>query len=236
MTDAIDGVLFEYETNRHFGKGAHTVVFLHGWGGDLRSFAGAFGAITDIGISAVNFSFPKTVPSEWGVYDYAAFVQKFLRREEIHSPVLVGHSFGGRIAIILAAQKCAERLVLVDAAGMKPRFSLKKKLRIAAYHRRVKRGKPLDGMGSADYNNTSGDGRRVFVRIVNTHLDRLLPYIDCPTLIVWGRRDKDTPTYMAKRLHRGIKGSELAFVDGGHYGYVDSDFKFRILLKNFLAD
>lgn len=236
MQDAIDGVRFEYEINRHFERGAGAVLFLHGWGGDLRSFLGAFRALTDLGIPAVNFAFPKDVPPDWGVYDYAAFVQKFMRREQISRATVVGHSFGGRVAIILGSQKCVDKLVLVDAAGMKPRFSLNKKIKIARYKRSVRRGKPLDGMGSVDYNNTSGDGRKVFVRIVNTHLEKLLPYIDCDTMILWGKRDVDTPPYMAKRLRRGIRNSTLHFLDGGHYCYVESDHKFIRLLKNFLAE
>lgn len=236
MLDEIDGVRFEYEINRHFEIGADVLLFMHGWGGDLRSFAGAFRAVSDLGIPAVNFAFPIEVPPDWGVYDYAAFVQKFLRREEVGGVTAVGHSFGGRVAIILAAQKCLKKLVLVDAAGMKPHPNLKKKIKILRYKRSVKRGKPLDGMGSADYNNTSGDGRKVFVRIVNTHLEKLLPYIDCETLIVWGRNDADTPPYMAKRLCRGIKKSRLCFLDGGHYCYTQSDHGFIRLLKNFIAE
>ncbi|MCH5163232.1 MAG: alpha/beta hydrolase [Clostridiales bacterium] len=235
MRDEIDGVRFEYEVNGHYLRGAKTVVFLHGWGGDLRSFRGAFSAVTDLGLSAVNFAFPKEVPPDWGVYDYAAFVGAFLEREGIAGATIVGHSFGGRVGIILAAQRKAEKLVLVDAAGMKPRFSLRKKIKIARYKRAVKCGKPLDGMGSVDYNNTSGDGRKVFVRIVNTHLDKLLPYIECETLIVCGKSDKDTPPYMAKRLKRGIKNSELVFLDGGHYCYTESHHTFVRLLKKFLS-
>lgn len=236
MQDAIDGVRFEYETNRYFERGTKAVVFLHGWGGDLRSFGGAFRAVSDWGVPAVNIAFPKDVPSEWGVYDYAAFIRSFLNREGIADSIVVGHSFGGRVGIILAAENCAYKLVLVDSAGMKPRFNLNKKIRIARYKRSVKRGKPLDGMGSVDYNNTSGDARKVFVRIVNTHLEKLLPYIECETLILWGKNDTDTPPYMAKRLKRGIKNSELHFLDGGHYCYVESCRAFIRLLKNFVTE
>ncbi len=235
MTDTIDGVEYEYEVNRFFGE-APVVLFLHGWGGDLRSFAAAFAAVTDMGYAAVNFAFPKEVPESWGVYDYAAFVKSFMKKLNITEPVAVGHSFGGRIAIILAAQRLIGKLVLVDSAGMKPRFSLRKKVAVMRYRARVKRGKPLDGMGSIDYNNTSGGGRKVFVRIVNAHLEKLLPYIECPTLVIWGRNDADTPPYMARRLHRGIAHSTLEYIDGGHYGYIESNYKFMRLLKTFLSE
>ena len=163
-------------------------------------------------------------------------VRTFLIEVGAENPIIVGHSFGGRIALILAAQGLCKKLVLTDAAGLKPRFSLRKKLKIAAYHRRVKCGKPLDGFGSVDYNNLDPKMRAVFVRIVNARLDRLLPFIKCKTLIFWGKDDRDTPPYMAKRLRRGIKNSELVFADGGHYAYVDSHFEFVNLLKSFVLD
>ncbi len=236
MRGEIGGVRFEYEVNRLYFAGADVVLFLHGWGGDLRSFAGAFRAVSDLGLAAINFAFPTEVPPDWGVYDYATLVQKFTESVGAGGITVVGHSFGGRVAIILAAQKCVKKLVLVDAAGMKPRFNLKKKISVLRYKRSVKRGKPLDGMGSEDYNKTSGDGRKVFVRIVNTHLEKLLPYIDCPTLLVWGRKDVDTPLYMAKRLNHGIKNSRLCLLDGGHYCYTQSSHGFIRVLKNFIAE
>lgn len=227
-------VRIEYETNSC--ESTDTVVFLHGWGGDIRSFRGAYSALTARGVRAYNCAFPKTVPPDWSVYDYAASVREFLSAHDIAAPVLVGHSFGGRVAIILAAQGICKSLVLVDSAGMKPRFDIRKKLRIAMYKYRARHGKPLDGMGSIDYNNLDASMRGVFVRIVNAHLERLLPYVECPTLIIWGNRDSDTPPYMARRLHRGIKGSELVFIDGGHYAYVESHYAFVRLLADRLSE
>lgn len=233
MEKTVDGVRFEYEMCR---GSRPTVLFLHGWGGSLKSFAGAYERVCDLGYGAVNFAFPVDMPSDWGIYDYAAHVRAFMENAEIEKPVVVGHSFGGRVGLILASQGLCEKLVLTDSAGLKPRFSLKKKIRIAKYHSMVKRGKPLDGLGSVDYNNMREDKRGVFVRVVNTHLDKLLGYIDCPTLIVWGKKDKDTPPYMAKRLHRGIADSRLVFLDGGHYSYLDSPYGFFQSLKDFLAE
>ena len=233
MQDTVDGVGFEYEMQRGF---APTVLFLHGWGGGLASFAGAYGTVCDLGFAAVNFAFPKDMPSDWGIYDYAAHVRAFTEKFDIKAPIIVGHSFGGRVGMILAAQGLCEKLVLVDSAGLKPKFDIKKKIAVARYRYRVKHGKPLDGFGSIDYNNMSKEKRGVFVRVVNTHLDKLMRYIKCPTLIVWGKDDKDTPPYMAKRLKRGIHNSELVYLNGGHYSYIDSDYGFANTLKRFITE
>lgn len=235
MQIAVGGIQCEYQMHRAQNSG-DTVLFLHGWGGDIRSFAGAYRAVCGWEVSCVNFAFPKTVPEDWGIFDYAECVKEFLIACDIREPIIVGHSFGGRVAMILAAQGLCKKLVLVDSAGLKPRYSIRKKLKIAKYRRRVKCGKPLDGCGSTDYNSLAPEMRGVFVRIVNTHLDRLMPQIQCKTLIFWGRNDSDTPPYMAKRLKRGIKNSELVFSDGGHYAYVDAHYEFISILKSFVTE
>lgn len=234
MSITVGGVSCEYELYQ--SEGTDTVVFLHGWGGDLRSFAGAYRAACAWGVTCLNLAFPKKVPPSWGIYEYAEHVGGVLISLGIENPIIVGHSFGGRVGIILAARGAVKKLVLVDSAGMKPRFSLKKKLAIASYHRAVKKGKTLDGFGSADYNNIERDMRGVFVRVVNTYLENLLPYIRCPSLIFWGKDDKDTPVYMAKRLNKGISGSALITVPGGHYSYIDAPYAFSQALKTFVLD
>lgn len=236
MVTTVDGVECEYELHSSKCENADVVLFLHGWGGDLRSFAGAYGAVKAWDVTSVNFAFPRRVPQNWGIYEYAACVRDFMLELGITQPTVVGHSFGGRVAMILAAQGLCKRIMLVDSAGLKPRYSLKKQIAIARYHRRVKCGKSLDGFGSTDYNNLEREMRPVFVRIVNTHLDRLLPFIKCDALLFWGKRDRDTPMYMAKRLHRGIAGSRLVAVDGGHYSYIDKQYAFLLELKNFITE
>ncbi|MCH5165835.1 MAG: alpha/beta hydrolase [Clostridiales bacterium] len=234
MQTTVCGVPCEYEMVK--ADSAETLLFLHGWGGDIRSFAGAYKAASEWNVTCINFAFPKSVPSSWGIYDYAAAVKIFLDGIGVKNPIIVGHSFGGRVAIILASQGLCKGLVLTDSAGLKPRLNLRKKLRIAKYRHRVKCGKSLDGLGSKDYNNLDPEMRKVFVRIVNTHLDKLLPFVRCKTLIFWGNADRDTPVYMAKRLHRKISGSELVIVEGGHYAYVDAHYKFVTMLKSFVMD
>lgn len=233
MFISVGDIVCEYE--KFDGRRSKdTVVFLHGWGGGLKSFSGAYKAVCDWGVSAVNLAFPTEVPVDWGIYDYAAYVKSVLDMLKVDKPILVGHSFGGRVAIILAAQGLCKKLVLTAAAGMKPKFSLAKSVRIAKYRARKKKGKPLDGFGSIDYNNCKSEMRGVFVRVVNTYLEKLLPYIECETLLFWGRADRDTPPYMAKRLKRSIKNSRLVFTDGGHFAYIDAGLEFTDELKSFI--
>lgn len=148
---------------------------------------------------------------------------------------VIGHSFGGRVAIRLAAT-CdkVKSAVLVDSAGMKPRFTLKKIIRKVKFKLRKALHMDTQSCGSIDYRALKSNMRKTFINVIHTYQEEELRHINAPTLIVWGKRDKDTPMYMAKRLSRGISGSKLVVIDGGHYAYIDSHKAFISQLRAFL--
>ena len=74
-----------------------------------------------------------------------------------------------------------------------------------------------------------------FCKIVNEHLDGVLPYVKNRTLIVFGENDKETPLYMAERLHKGIENSELVVIkNAAHFCFIDKPLKFNGEVKEFL--
>lgn len=168
------------------------------------------------------------------VADYAAEVLALADEIGADSFALVGHSFGGRVALEIAA-KHPERvgaLALVDAAGLKPRRKPSYYIRVAAHKLLRKLGKK--GLaGSSDYNLLSPVMKATFVRVVNYDQTPLLAEIKCPTAIFWGKDDSDTPIYMAEKFERGIRGSHLFLLRGGHFAYL-TDPTFLPVLKAFL--
>ena len=141
------------------------VVFLHGWGGSIVSWLGVAKRISGFGFYCILVDFPgfgqTPEPDQpYGVEDYAQEVKKLIDKLNLKSVTLVGHSFGGRVAIVLSAGglDCVLRLVLVDSAGIKPRRGLLYKIKISRYKRlkaRVDSGKldslVLEKFGSDDY-------------------------------------------------------------------------------------
>lgn len=85
------------------------------------------------------------------VKDYADGVLELMDKLNIEKATLVGHSFGGRVAIYIAAKypEKVEKLVLVDSAGIKPRRGIKYRLKILLHKILKKFGKGLKG--SKDY-------------------------------------------------------------------------------------
>jgi pimeloyl-ACP methyl ester carboxylesterase len=230
------------------GAGEKTVVFLHGWGGGMDGFKGCFNAfapnfrVVNLELPGFGQSAPPARPFE--ITDYARVALGFIRAVCAAPVNLVGHSFGGRIALILAAEyaETVEKLVLIDSAGLKARRGLRRFFRVCRYkfmkslaNRNLADKKRLEKYGSADYRALSPDMRATFVKVVNRRLDGYAARVRAPTLILWGGRDKDTPLYMAKRFSKLIKNSELrVFPGAGHYSYIDCFRESNEAMREFL--
>lgn len=225
------------------GDGDKCVVFLHGWGGSLVSFGYFAKIVANKGCRVLNVSFSghgASPPPDgaWGIADYVRPLVELMDSLGIGSATIIGHSFGGRAAIYMAANhpNRVDRLVLIDSAGILPKRGIGYKYRVWRYKRAKAKGKDLSSYGSDDYRALTPNIRESFVRVVNEDLEPTLGRINIPTLLVWGDKDKDTPLYMAKRLQRGIKDSGLVTIKGaGHYSYVDRADIFLGALLSFLG-
>ncbi len=220
-----------------YGNGKD-VVFLHGWGGSINSFdfvgkqlSGY--RITLLDLSGFGLSPEPSVPM--GVSEYADEVIKTLNKLKVVDAIFVGHSFGGRVAIEIASRKpyVVNKLILVDSAGLKPRRKPSYYFKVAIHKFLKKIGKP--GLkGSIDYAVLSPVMKMSFKKIVNYDQSSQLKNVICPTAIFWGKSDKETPPYMARKFKRKIKDSALFWLDGGHFAYVDDFGRFLHILKAFV--
>ena len=221
-----------------FGESGKTVFYLHGWGGDASAFLFCAKALAG-GMRGVCVDFPgfgeSAEPTRpYTVADYAEEVLALADGMGARSFALVGHSFGGRVALEIAA-KHPERvraLALVDAAGLKPRRKPSYYLRVAA-HKLLRKMRKKGLAGSSDYSVLSPVMKATFVRVVNYDQTPLLSEIGCSTAVFWGEDDRDTPLYMAKKFARGIRGAHLFLLRGGHFAYL-TDPTFFPVLKAFL--
>ena len=166
------------------------------------------------------------------IEDYANGVLKRISDLNIEAPILVGHSFGGRIAMRIATiSSDIKGLILLDSAGILPRRGVRYYLNVARYKiAKCLHFKKLP-QGSADYRALSGVMKKTFVNVVNESSEADARRIRIPTLLIWGSEDRDTPLYMCRKLHRLIKWSELLVVRGaGHFAYLEySDYHYRVI-------
>ena len=228
------------------GEGPETAVILQGWGTNAslyKDLAAHLGQRMHVYLPELpGFGETPEPPEPWGAEDYAAFVLELLAALDIRETHLIGHSNGGRIMLVLASQPRSVKfgkLVFLDAAGVVPRPTMKKKLRTALY----KTGKAFlspfpraleawrQKRGSADYRAASPLMRQTLVKLVNRDLTDLMPAIPNPSLLIWGEKDADTPLWMGKVFEEKIPDAGLVTVPGaGHYAYLEQPrFVFRVL-------
>ena len=132
-----------------------------------------------------------------------------------------------------------KKLILTGSAGLKPKPSFLNYLKIKKYKWLKKKNKfeKLARYGSNDFKALDNLMRKSFVKIVNTHQDNFVKKIKVPTLIIYGKNDKETPVYMAKKFNKLIKNSKLCLLkDSGHFCFVQKPEAFYDLIIHFLTD
>ena len=213
---------------------------LHGWGASVSAFLfvakslSAYYRVTALDFAG--FGESEEPKSPYGVPEYADDVLKLAEHLGIKKAVFVGHSFGGRVCLEIAAKRhfLVRKLVLVDSAGLKPRRGIKYHFMVAAHKMLRKLG--FKGLGgSSDYKNLPPTMRETFKLVVNYDQTYLLKDIGCPTAIFWGDRDEETPMYMARKFEKEIADSKLFMLDGGHFSYADDPRKFLLILRAFIG-
>ena len=163
--------------------------------------------------------------------------------------MLIGHSFGGRIAIMFASRNKTSKVILVDAAGIKPRRPLRYYVKVYTFKAAKKilplllgksRGnEAIDRMrgkaGSSDYRQASPKMRAIMSRVVNEDLTGLLPSIKAPALLIWGEKDTATPMRDARIMERLIPDAGLvSYPEAGHYSFLDRPAQTAAVIKSFL--
>lgn len=196
------------------------VVALHGWGRTGSDFVGILAGLDAVAIHLPGFGPTATPDSVWGTEDYARVVADAI--EPLGPVVLVGHSFGGRVAVRLAAARpeLVSALVLTGAplVRLTPPSSPALSFRIIKALNRMgivpdrvleSRRKKL---GSADYNAAHGIMRDIMVKTVNENYDVDLARITAPTWLVWGEHDTAAPTAAGKVASERIRGARWSVV------------------------
>ena len=229
------------------------LLLLHGWGTSLDTF-GAMIEDLKRQFRITAFDFPghggsDMPPVTWAVDAFVGLTLGVMAELGIERASVLGHSFGGRVAIKLAAAypEMVDRLVLVDSAGVPPPQTIKRRLkRVASKSANTigRLGRPgqavrratVRRIASPDYKE-AGPLRDTFLAIVREDLRPALPRIKAPTLLVWGESDDDTTLADAHTMEKLIPGARLLVLkNAGHFSYLDQYGRFRLAIVSFLDD
>lgn len=222
-----DGALFA----EAIGTGPPRILALHGWGRRGADFAPSLAGVPSLALDLPGFGASPQPPAVLGAHGYAELIAPVLDQFP-HPPVVVGHSFGGRIAVCLAASRPGRvgPLVLTGAPLVRLRPPAAPSLAYRAVRALHRIGLVSDRRmeterrrrGSADYRAATGRMRDILVKVVNESYESELARIPGPVVLVWGEDDDEVPVEVAEAATRLISGAggrvELEVLAGvGHH-------------------
>ena len=174
----------------------------------------------------------------FSVSDYADWTERFLEEQGIKNPLVIAHSFGGRVAVKLLARGRVDKAVLTGCAGIVRKRTLRYKMKVRAY-RIVKKLAPKYAekhFGSAEYRTLSPVMRESYKKIVNEDLREEAKTIERPVLFVCGTEDRETPLSSAQIYHACVKDSRLLVLEKcGHFAHIENPLAFNAAAEEFFS-
>ncbi len=213
------------------------IVFLHGWGSNKelmkQTFGGFFKEFRHIYIDMPGFG--KSPNDEiLNTFNYKEIVELFLQTISSKKDVIVGHSFGGKVATLLNPKK----LVLLSSAGIKTEKSLKVKTKIAFFKtfKSLGLGKFYKLFASKDVEGMKQNMYETFKNVVDEDFEDIFKSFDSHALILWGKEDSATPLYSGKKIASLIKNSNFCIFDGDHYFFLKKPKEVSKKIEEFIED
>ncbi len=247
----IENIEINYICEGH-GK---NILILHGWGASIDTIMPIFNHLKNH-FRVYAMDFPGCGKSQkpndvLGAYDYARITKEFIGAMGMEEVILIGHSHGGRVSLVLANKypELVKKMILIDSAGLIPKRKLKYYVKVYTFKtlkklysvfffwmdKKERMERFYKKFGSTDYKDADGIMRNILVKLVNEDLRPLLKDIKASTLLIWGRDDDATPIYMGEIMEKEIKDSGLVILENaGHYSYLDQFLRFKAVVDSFL--
>ena len=246
-----DNLTIYYEK---YGSKKESILILPGWGNTSQTFKNIIEVFKEKYTIYIpdypGFGNSPTPEQELTIYNYAELINSFIKEKIVNNPIIIAHSFGGRItAILLGKYKLKiKKVILFDVAGLKQKKSIKQILKEKLYKLLKKLVKLLPKkerekyyrkllliFGSTDYLNLPASMHKTFQNIIKEDLKDYYRSINAEVLIIWGDKDTDTPLKVAYKLHKIINNSGLIiYKNSGHFSYLDYPEKTNIILNEFI--
>lgn len=214
------------------------IVILHGWGSEGK-FLPLEQSLKHNGFEVFAPDFPgfgtADMPTQpLHLVNYANFLYSYLGKNGIKNPVLIGHSFGGRVALKYQQlyPKDVGAIILSGTPGLSP----VKRSKFVFSMIGAKLGGALFSLppffffkdfirkyyycllGVKDYYRATGAMKQTFKNIVEENLHTTMESVRVPCLLIWGEEDALVPLHIAKDMSEIIPGAKLISIVGADHG------------------
>lgn len=226
---------------KQYGSG-EDVILLHGWGQNIQMMD-PLGKKIDSNhrvtiIDLPGFGLSSEPEDVLGVPEYADILHELLKELKINNPILIGHSFGGRVTLCYASKYPTKKIVLFGSPCVRHEHKSMKQT-LFKVMKKIIIFKPFVNilkkhLGSPDYKNATPKMRDILVKTVNLDLSDYAKKISCEALLIWGENDTAVPVSDAKELDNLLKNSALIVLPGTHYCYLENLDRVTNILNNFI--
>jgi pimeloyl-ACP methyl ester carboxylesterase len=241
LTALADGQLLAEK----IGNTPPAVIALHGWARTASDLVDILAGLDALAIQLPGFGVTPEPPTVWGSEDYADLVATAIA--DAGPVVIVGHSFGGRVAVKLASKypHLVSGLVLTGVPLVRllppPKASAGYRfVRMLARSGLVSQAtldRQRDKRGSADYRAAHGVMRGILVRVVAEDYTEDLAAITAPVRMVWGELDAAAPADAGLAASKLIAGARFHVVPGAeHLLEGELAVAVRVALMELLAE
>ena len=237
-----------------YGNSNKKLLILPGWGDNRKTFFNIINNLKDkYEIYIIDYpGFGKSTFKniDMTIYDYAEIINTFMIKNKIINPIIISHSFGGRISSLLISKYKVkvDKLILIDVAGLKEKLNIKKILKIKLYkllkkiisiipstNKKQRLEKIRNKFSSNDYNTLPYHMYQTFKNIINEDLTKYYKNIVVETLIIWGQKDNITKLKYGKKLLKLIKNSALIiYPKADHFSYLRYPILTSKILNSYL--
>lgn len=242
MIKSIRNMKINYK--QYGNKNKQAIVLLHGWGQNIsmmEPLGKHFSNNNVIIVDLPGFGESEEPTELLTIYDYADIIHELLNELNIKNPILIGHSFGGKITLVYASKYECNKIILLASPFRKEITNLSLKTRVLKKAKKIPIIKNLEEVakkhiGSTDYKNASPMMRKIMVEHVNLDITNDLNKIKCPTLIIWGDNDTTVSIDEAYELEKLISDAGVVIIEGGtHYAYLEALNRVINIIKVFIG-
>ena len=222
-----------------YGDGDQDVVLLHGWGQNIEMMNFIGTNLNNVKVTIMDlpgFGKSEEPNKSKNVEEYADWLLMFNKMLGIVNPIIIGHSFGGRVAVKYASKYPVKKLVLLGTPIIRHRHNPTLSEKLYKVVKKTPFGEIVrNKVGSPDYNNASPIMRETLVKAVNEDLLEDAKKIIEPTLFFAGKYDTAVSLEDTYEVANQMKDAAVIEQIGSHYSYIENIMQTCAVINEFIT-